>query len=181
MTRIQAASGCSAVELCEYIAKCLAGVTVAYLLLIAFPHQKSQCLWLLISMLLSITHDNDSKVARHRMRANIIGPLVGLIMFLLIPPPSLPAVFIGVVLTVLICFKLNLMQPCRTALVGLIIVMAYEKTENDWMGAIYRMSSVVAGCLIALLLNYLFRHISSPVLQWANNRNRSREKNDSSS
>jgi uncharacterized membrane protein YgaE (UPF0421/DUF939 family) len=152
-------------EFYEYIVKCLVGVSVGYLLLKAFPGQSGQYSWLLISILLSITHDNNSKAAHDRMRGNIVGSLVGLVMFLLHNPPNLLTVGIGVVVTIALCFNLDLIGVCRTALVGFIIVMIYEEAHSSWTGAIYRMVSVVLGCLIGLVINYTFRKITLPMLQ----------------
>jgi len=152
-------------EFYEYIAKCLIGVTLGYLLLKAFPEQSGQYYWLLISILLSITHDNNSKVAYDRMRGNIVGSLVGLCMFLIHKPPNLLTICIGVVLTIVLCFNFDLIGVCRIALVGFIIVMIYEETHSSWAGAFYRMGSVVLGCLIGLVINHAFRLIASPLLQ----------------
>jgi uncharacterized membrane protein YgaE (UPF0421/DUF939 family) len=152
-------------EFYEYIVKCLAGVTVGYLLLKAFPAQSGQLSWLLISILLSITHDNNSKAAYDRMRGNIAGSLVGLLMFLLHNPPNLLTVCIGVVVTITLCFNLDLISVCRTALVAFIIVMIFEETHSSWTGAIYRMVSVVLGCVIGLVINYTFRKITLPMIQ----------------
>ncbi len=55
--------GVSRLEFCEYNVKCFVGVTVGYILYKAFPQQSGQYLWVLISILLSITHDNNSKFA----------------------------------------------------------------------------------------------------------------------
>jgi uncharacterized membrane protein YgaE (UPF0421/DUF939 family) len=149
----------------EYILKCLAGVTLGYLLLKAFPNQSGQYYWMLISILLSITHDNNSKVAYDRMRGNVLGSLVGLVMFFLHNPPNLPTVCIGVVVTILFCIYLDLMGVCRTALVGFIIVMIYEEAHSSWAGAIYRMVGVILGCLIGLVINFAFRKITLPLFQ----------------
>jgi uncharacterized membrane protein YgaE (UPF0421/DUF939 family) len=154
-------------EFYEYIVKCLAGVTVGYILLKAFPEQSGQYSWLLISILLSITHDNNSKAAHDRMRGNIVGSLVGLFMFFLHKPPNLLTICIGVVVVIVLCFNLDLIAVCRTALVGFIIVMIYEEAHSSWMGAIYRMVSVVLGCLIGLIINHTFRKITLPMLQRA--------------
>src|ERR1039458_3440485 len=62
---------------CEYVVKCLVGVSIGYLLMKTFPRESGQYYWLLISVVLSITHDNNSKVALDRMRGNVIGSLVG--------------------------------------------------------------------------------------------------------
>src|ERR1035437_229618 len=49
---------------CEYVVKCLVGVSIGYLLMKTFPRESGQYYWLLISVVLSITHDNNSKVAK---------------------------------------------------------------------------------------------------------------------
>jgi uncharacterized membrane protein YgaE (UPF0421/DUF939 family) len=149
----------------EYIAKCLVGVTLGYLLMQTFPRQSGEYYWLLISILLSITHDNNSKVALDRMRGNIVGSLVGLVMYLLHSPPNLLTICVGVVATIVLCFNMDLVGVCRIALVGFIIVMIYEGTHSSWTGAIYRMVGVVLGCLIGLAINYLFRKITLPLFQ----------------
>lgn len=151
-------------EFYEYIVKCLVGVTVGYILLKAFPEQSGQYSWLLISILLSITHDNNSKAAHDRMRGNIVGSLVGLSMFFLHKPPNLLTICIGVVVVIVLCFNLDLIAVCRTALVGFIIVMMYEEAHSSWTGAIYRMVSVILGCLIGLIINRTFRKITLPML-----------------
>ena len=155
------------IEFYEYIAKCLVGVIVGYLLMQAFPRQSGQYYWLLISILLSITHDNNSKVAHDRIKGNIVGSLVGLFMYPLHTPPNLFTICLGVVVTIVLCFSLNLTGVCRTALVGLIIVMISEETHSSWNGAIYRMVGVVLGCLIGLAINFIFRKITAPLFKTA--------------
>jgi uncharacterized membrane protein YgaE (UPF0421/DUF939 family) len=71
------------------------------------------------------------------------------------------------VATILLCFTLDLIGVCRTALVGFIIVMIYEETHSSWTGAIYRMVGVVLGCLIGLGINYIFRKITAPLFKAA--------------
>jgi NhaP-type Na+/H+ or K+/H+ antiporter len=58
-----------------------------------------------------------------------------------------------------------LIGVCRTALVAFIIVMIFEEAHSSWTGAIYRMISVVLGCLIGLVINYTFRRFTLPMLQ----------------
>ena len=161
MKKSEGTAEVSAWEVCIYIVKCFVGVAIINLLLTTFPEQKGQCYWAVISLMISIAHDNNNKAAHDRMRGNMIGSLVGFFMFFICPPPSLVGVFIGVALTIVICFKLNLIQPCRTALVALMVVMAYEKTHAHWVGSIYRASSVIVGCFIGLLINYTSQKISS--------------------
>ena len=149
----------------EYVAKCLVGVSVGYLLMRAFPRESGQYYWVLISVVLSITHDNNSKVAVDRMRGNIVGSVVGLLVFFLHNPPNLATISIGVIMVITLCFALDLIGVCRTALVGFIIVMMYEADHSSWTGAIYRMITVVGGCLLGLAINYTFRRLTLPMLQ----------------
>ena len=60
---------------------------------------------------------------------------------------------------------LDLIGVCRIALVGFIIVMMYEADHSSWTGAIYRVISVVGGCMLGLLINYTFRRLTSPMFQ----------------
>jgi uncharacterized membrane protein YgaE (UPF0421/DUF939 family) len=159
MKGFKAIAGVSTLEFGEYNVKCLVGVTIGYLLLRAFPQEYGQLLWVLISILLSITVDNNSKVAYDRMKANVLGSTIGLVIFLLRNPSNLLTICIGVALTIAICFKLKLMEVTRTALVAFIIVVLYEETHRTWKGALDRMASVVAGCLIGLVINYVFRNL----------------------
>ena len=87
-----------------------------------FPGESNQFYWVLISVVLSITHDNNSKVAIDRMRGNIVGSVVGLVVYFLHNPPNLlDHLHIGVVLVITVCFALDLIVVCRTALVGFVI------------------------------------------------------------
>jgi uncharacterized membrane protein YgaE (UPF0421/DUF939 family) len=157
----------NSIEFYEYIVKCLVGVSIGYLLMQTFPRESGQYYWLLISILLSITHDNNSKVAHDRMNGNIVGSLVGLFVYLLHTPPNLFTICLGVVATIVLCFALDLIAVCRTALVGFIIVVIYEETHSSWKGALYRMVGVVLGCLIGLAINFVFRKITVPLFKSA--------------
>ncbi len=155
-TRIR---GARTLEFCEYTVKCFVGAAIGYGLYEAFPQHSRQFLWMLVSILLSITHDNDSKVALDRMRGNIIGSTVGLFVFLLHNPPNLATICIGIAAAIAICFKLNLIGVSRATLVAFVIVLFYEEANSSWHGAVYRMASVVGGCLIGLVINQVFRKL----------------------
>jgi uncharacterized membrane protein YccC len=160
MSSVKEYAAVSRLEFCEYNVKCFVGVTVGYLFYKAFPQQSGQYLWVLISILLSITHDNNSAVAYDRMKGNLVGSTVGLLVFFLHNPPNLLTICLGVATTIATCFKLRLIGVARTALVAFIIVVLYEEAHPGWEVAIYRVSSVVAGCLIGLIINYAFRRLA---------------------
>lgn len=144
----------------EYNLKCLTGVAVGYLLYRAFPEESGQFLWVLLSILLSITHDNSNKVAFDRMKGNVVGSLVGLFAYFVHNPANLLTIALGVVLTITLCSLLKLIGVVRTALVAFVIVVLYEESHSSWEGAVYRMASVVVGCFIGLVINYVFRRIA---------------------
>jgi uncharacterized membrane protein YgaE (UPF0421/DUF939 family) len=144
----------------EYNLKCLAGVAVGYLLYRAFPEQSGELLWVLLSILLSITHDNNSKVAYDRMKGNVVGSLVGLAAYFLHNPANLLTICLGVAASIAICSLLRLIGVVRTALVAYIIVVLYEESHSGWQGAVYRVASVLTGCFIGLVINNVFRRIA---------------------
>ncbi len=144
----------------EYNLKCLVGVAVGFLLYKAFPERNGELLWLLLSILLSITHDNSSKVAFDRMKGNVVGSLVGLFAYLLQNPANLITICLGVAVTITICSFMKLIGVVRTALVAFIIVVLYEEAHSGWEGAVYRVASVIVGCFIGLVINYVFRRIA---------------------
>jgi uncharacterized membrane protein YccC len=160
MKRFEEVAGFGPFIFWEYNLKCLTGVTVGYLLYRAFPEQSGQFLWVLLSILLSITHDNSSKVAFDRMKGNIVGSLVGLAAFFLHNPANLLTICIGVAATVTICSLLGLIGVVRTALVAFVIVVLYEQEHSSWDGAVYRVACVIGGCFIGLVINYVFRKIA---------------------
>jgi uncharacterized membrane protein YgaE (UPF0421/DUF939 family) len=153
-------TGVGRLEFCEYNIKCFVGVTIGYILYVAFPQHSGQYLWMLVSILLSITHDNNSKVAYDRMKGNILGSAVGLFTYFLHNPANILTLCIGVAMTIASCFYLKVINVSRTALVAFIIVVLYEEAHSSWEGAIYRTVSVVVGCLIGLVINYVFRKMA---------------------
>lgn len=157
-------------QLMEYIIKCIIGVAGTFLLFLIFPAFHDQLYWVIISVMLSITHDNDSKAAVDRMKGNIIGSVVGLIGYLLekfvtnanyfsqlsAPSSSIILIIIGVIITITLCTFLGFIAVTRTALVGFFIVMIYEDNHHSYTGAIMRLISTVSGCLLGLIINKTF-------------------------
>lgn len=141
-----------------YLAKCVIGLTITYSIYVAFPQH--QFFWSVISVLLAFSPDDKDakKVAFDRMKANILGSVVGMILFL-IHYPNLLFMGIGVILTIVIATALNIQSTTRSALAAVIIVLLYEQENASWHMALERMICVIIGCLIALLLTLLFDFI----------------------
>lgn len=143
-----------------YILKCLVGLSLCYFFYWLFPDYRLY--WSIVSVLLVISpNDLDcKKLPFARMKANIIGSLVGLVLFI-IHPSNLLIMSIGVILTIIICYIFNLGTATRSALAALIIVLVQELNDNSLLSAFERMISVILGCLIALLVTFIFEKIIS--------------------
>ncbi len=138
-----------------YIVKCVAGVSIGYGLKPVFPQH--QLIWAMISTVLVISPESgySASLAVTRIKANIIGSFFGLLVFFVLPP-GLAAICAGIVLTILACSALGMPHTTRTALAALIIVTISEGRTRDWHIAIERMGCVMAGCLIAMGISFLF-------------------------
>jgi uncharacterized membrane protein YgaE (UPF0421/DUF939 family) len=111
----------------------------------------------MISAVLVIAPDgkDSDRLAIDRMKANILGSLIGLMLFL-IHQPNLFLICIAVILTILIgtFFKLN--NALRSALSALVIVMIHEEEKSStWHIAIERMGCVMLGCIVGLLITLI--------------------------
>jgi uncharacterized membrane protein YgaE (UPF0421/DUF939 family) len=138
-----------------YILECIVGLSICYTLYKNFPQH--QFYWSMISAVLVIAPDgkDSDRLAIDRMKANILGSLIGLMLFL-IHQPNLFLICIAVILTILIgtFFKLN--NALRSALSALVIVMIHEEEKSStWHIAIERMGCVMLGCIIGLLITLI--------------------------
>ncbi|HEU0226417.1 MAG TPA: FUSC family protein [Arachidicoccus soli] len=141
-----------------YLAKCIIGLMITYTIYVLYPQH--QFFWSVISVLLAFSPDDKDakKVAYDRMKANVLGSTIGMIIFV-IHVPSLLFMCLGVLMTIVIATILNIQSTTRSALAAVIIVLLYEKENASYHMALERMFCVIVGCLIALLLTLLFDFI----------------------
>lgn len=132
-----------------YSVRCIIGFIIGYSLYIGLPEYEGY--WTLLSILLVLTpEDKDARrLSIERMKANLIGSSVALVLFL-IHKPNLLTILIGVMAIIVICYGLSLLNVARTAMATLIIVLIYEQETTSWLGAVERLVCVVTGCLIGL-------------------------------
>jgi uncharacterized membrane protein YgaE (UPF0421/DUF939 family) len=112
----------------------------------------------MISVVLVIAPNSkdSNRLAFGRIKANILGSSVGLLLFL-IRIPNLFLICIGVMLTIAIGILLKLHSALRSALAALVIVMIHEEGQNStWHIALERMGCVMIGCIIGLLITLAF-------------------------
>jgi uncharacterized membrane protein YgaE (UPF0421/DUF939 family) len=146
-----------------YIVECITGLCICYTLYKYFPEH--QFYWSIVSLVLVIAPDgkNSNRLAFDRMKANVLGSSIGLLLFL-IHQPNLLLICIGVTLTIVIGIFLKLNAALRSSLSALVIVMIHEAQENStWHIAVERMGCVMVGCIIGLLITIGFNFLNSVI------------------
>ena len=138
-----------------YILKCLLGLSICYFFYQRYPHLEVN--WSMISLVIVLSPNDDEahKFAWDRIKANIIGSMVGLTLFF-IHDPNLFTMCLGVIATILICQFLTLGPATRSALAALLIVLVQEKADHSWQAGWQRMIFVLLGCFVAIALTYFF-------------------------
>ena len=147
-------------RLFTYILQCIIGLCISYTLYKYFPQH--QFYWTMISTVLVIAPDgkNSNQLAIDRMKANILGSAIGLLLFL-IHQPNLFLISIAVILTIIIGTVLKLNTALRSALAAVVIVMIHEEGQSStWHIALERMGCVIIGCMIGLLITIAFNSFS---------------------
>jgi len=138
-----------------YMGKCVTGALLVYL--IAWLLDYNEYIWALISVMLVLSPDGTDAVslAMSRIKANLVGAAAGLIMHTL-HPPTVIMVCGGIAITVAACTLLKLEASTRSALAAAIIVALHEAGRHIWDTALERVLGVLAGCLLGLLVTFIF-------------------------
>ncbi|MDN5627353.1 MAG: FUSC family protein [Weeksellaceae bacterium] len=141
-----------------YLVKCVIGAAICYLFYAFLPQYPVY--WAIISVVIVFSPDNNKKLAYDRIKSNLLGASIGLVLFF-IPLPSIMVICCGVALTILVGIALKLDNTLRTALAALVIVLIQENQEHDWMVPIERVVCVCIGCFIALIITFVFSKFQS--------------------
>ncbi len=141
-----------------YISKCVTGCIVIFLLSWFFNYP--DITWSIISVMLVLTPESDEAIplAITRIKSNLIAGAASL-LFLLFFPASPITIIVVIIVTILLCYKFKVMAGSRAAIAAVIIIMFHgiEYSERSfWSVTLERISSVVIGCLIGLLVTILF-------------------------
>ncbi|HKC66963.1 MAG TPA: FUSC family protein [Bacteroidia bacterium] len=142
-----------------YTLKCLLGLSIGYLLFIKFPRYPFY--WTLVSILLVMApdHHDSSKLALDRVKANMIGSTIGLLLFM-VNGSELLMMGIGVITTISICYLLKILTIGKSALAAFLIVILHERHGNTWQVAVERLGCVALGCAIALIISAIFGYVA---------------------
>lgn len=138
-----------------YIAKCVTGTLIIFLL--SYFLEYPSISWCLISLLLVLSPDNKEamKLAVNRIKANLIGVGVACIC-LLFASKGVLIVSAAVITTIVLCYLFNLITPMRSALAATVIILLHEGSKHLWVAPVERVLQVLSGCLIAMIVTYVF-------------------------
>lgn len=139
-----------------FIVQCIVGTLIGFWLYRLFPIMG---LWSMLSIILVLapTREDSMKLARVRIKANLVGAVTGLSLSF-IQPFSLVVVCVGIVIAVLICEALKLQEAARSAVISVLIITMHEPGLYLRDVAIERALGVMLGCAIGIALTYIFHY-----------------------
>jgi uncharacterized membrane protein YgaE (UPF0421/DUF939 family) len=140
-----------------YLASCLAGVLICYGLYASFPSYPFY--WAVVSVVLALSPDNNTKQAFSRIKANILGCTIGICLFPL-HLPEIGILLLGVLIIIFLGLWLHITDTLRSSLAALVIVTMQVEQGKHWYIALERMVCVITGCVVALLLTILFNYLA---------------------
>ncbi|MFP5042527.1 FUSC family protein [Parasediminibacterium sp. JCM 36343] len=138
-----------------YAAKCATGSLAVYTISSLIHY--TDIGWCLISVMLVLSADGKDSVplAITRIKANLVGAGVG-VLCLLVSPTNMWILSIALTITVAFCYLFTLDTGIRSALAATIIIMLHGEGKHVWDTAIERIIAVLAGCLLGLLITFIF-------------------------
>lgn len=145
-----------------YASKCVAGILLCFPIYIFLNHWVDYT-WSLISVILVLSPEGKDALdlALTRIKANFIGAGTGVLILLLhIPNPWNLAT--GAIISLFVCDRLKLNAGARSTLAAMIIILLHQEGSMErplWDSALSRIIAVVSGCLLALLITYVFHSI----------------------
>jgi len=144
-----------------YIIKCMAGALTVFAISSLIDYQNLS--WCLISTLLVLSPDGKDAVtlALSRIKANSIGAGIGLLC-LLAGPSTMWTICMGLALTIISCYLLKLEASARTAMAATVIIMLHQQGAHLWNTATDRIIAVLAGCVLGLLITFIFHTLYKP-------------------
>jgi uncharacterized membrane protein YgaE (UPF0421/DUF939 family) len=153
--------------LAVYIAKCVTGIILCYVSSL-YLNQWVDYTWCLISVMLVLSPEGKDAMdlALTRIKANLVGAATGILVLLLqIPTPWNIAT--GAIISLFVCDRLKLNAGARSTLAAVIIILLHPGGPHLWDSALSRITAVVVGCILGLLITYVFHSIikiNAPVM-----------------
>lgn len=125
-----------------------------------FNHIKyNDTIWCIFSIILVLSPDGKDAIplAMSRIKANLLGAIVGFIIILFFPHhPSAWILSFALVLTIGIAYIIKLKDAIRSALCATIIIILPSSGIQSLMSPMERVLSVVAGCILGIIITVIF-------------------------
>ncbi len=151
-----------------YTAKCVTGIILCFYIS-ALLQEWVDYTWCLISVVLVLSPEGKDALdlALTRIKANVVGAATG-ILILILQIPSPWSIAVGAAVSLFVCDQLKLNTGARSTLAAMIIILLYQEGGTPvWDSAVSRMIAVVIGCLLGLIITYVFHSfikINEPAL-----------------
>lgn len=142
-----------------YTGKCVTGILLCFVISLFFQSWIDYP-WSLISVVLILSPEGKDALdlAVTRIKANFVGAGTGVLMLLTqLPPPW--HIALGAVVSLFLCDRLKLNTGARSTLAAMIIILLHHDGTHLWDSALSRVSAVVVGCLIGLLVTSVFHTV----------------------
>lgn len=137
----------------SYMVQALAGTAIGYFV---YRHYPDVGMWGLFSIILVLSPERKDSLylALARIKANLIGATIGLVLFYF-QPITLMSICVGVLAVITTCELLKIHDVSRTSIVALLIITLHSPGEHFWDIAFQRAGGVVLGCFAGICLTYL--------------------------
>jgi uncharacterized membrane protein YgaE (UPF0421/DUF939 family) len=141
-----------------YIGKIISGVLFSFAVAQLFPVFDFG--WIVISTFLVLSPEGKDavEVALVRIKANFVGASTGLLL-LAFHLPIIWGMCIGAAVALIACDLLKLSLGAKSTLAAVAIVLMNSDKNNFWSSPFHRVSSVIIGCILALIITYIFHSI----------------------
>ena len=141
-----------------YIGKIILGVLFSFVVAKLFPVFDFG--WIVISTFLVLSPEGKDaiEVALVRIKANFVGASTGLIL-LAFHLPTILGMCIGAAVSLVACDLLKLSLGAKSTLAAVAIVLMNSTQNNFWSSPFHRVSSVIIGCILALIITYIFHSV----------------------
>lgn len=142
-----------------YIAKCVTGIVLCFFISLLLK-QWVDYAWCLISVVLVLSPEGKDAVelALTRIKANLVGASTG-VLVLLLQVPSPWNIAAGAIVSLFVCDRLKLNAGARSTLAAMIIILLHQEGTHVWDSALSRITAVIVGCLLGLIITYTFHSI----------------------
>jgi uncharacterized membrane protein YgaE (UPF0421/DUF939 family) len=113
--------------------------------------------WSVVSLVMVLSPEGKDalQLALTRIKANLVGAGVGIVVLaVLIPAPW--SMVVAAPLALYVCDRLGLNLGARSTLASVIIILLHPEGTHPWDAALNRALAVMVGCLLGWGLTYVF-------------------------